>query len=105
MKKLLLAVVLCLATPAIAEVPRYNAKEYCQQVATVSGGSAMILNGCMDMEQQSYNTLKPIWSRIPAQSRNYCDDVARVTGGSYNILQGCIEMEADASNLTRTFKY
>lgn len=105
MKKILFAVALCLASPVVAEIPRYNAEGYCQQVAAVSGSSAMIFKGCMDMEQQSYNTLKPIWSRIPAQSKSYCDDVSRVSGGSYSILQGCIEMEAVASNATRTFKY
>lgn len=96
----------CLAVPAQAQtIPRYNVESYCQQVADVSGGSAMIFNGCMDMEQQAYNVLKPNWAKIPGRSRNYCDEVARVTGGSYAILQGCIEMETGAANSPRSFDY
>lgn len=95
-----------LALPAHAQtIPRYNVEEYCQQVANVSGGSAMIFNGCMDMEQQSYNSLKPVWAQISARSRSYCDEVARVSGGSYGILEGCLDMETDAANSTPSFKY
>lgn len=65
----------------------------------------MIFNGCMDMEQQSYNSLKPVWAQISARSRSYCDEVARVSGGSYGILEGCLDMETDAANSTPSFKY
>lgn len=96
----------CLAIPAQAQtIPRYNVEGYCQQVADVSGGSAMIFNGCMDMEQQAYNVLKTIWAQLPGNARNYCDEVARVSGGSYSILQGCIEMETDAASSPRSFDY
>lgn len=96
----------CLAIPAQAQtIPRYNVEGYCQQVADVSGGSATIFNGCMDMEQQAYNTLKIMWAQLPGNSRNYCDEVARVSGGSYSILQGCIEMETDAARAPRSFEY
>ena len=95
-----------LAAPAQAQtIPRYNVEGYCQQVADISGGSAMIFNGCMDMEQQAYNVLKPVWAQLPGNSRNYCDEVARVSGGSSSILQGCIEMETDATNSPRSFDY
>ncbi len=86
-------------------IPRYNVENYCQQVAEVSGGSAMIFNGCMEMEQQAYNELKPAWAQLHGKSRNYCDDVARVSGGSYSILQGCTEMETNAMKSPRSFKY
>lgn len=96
----------CFASLAQAQtIPRYNVEGYCQRVADVSGGSAMIFNGCMDMEQQAYNVLKAMWAQLPGSSRNYCDEVARVSGGSYSILQGCIEMETDASSLPRSFEY
>lgn len=96
----------CLALPARAQsIPRYNVEGYCQQVADVSGGSAMIFNGCMDMEQQAYNALKPVWARIPDKSRSYCDEVAKVSGGSYGILKGCMDMETNAANAPRSFDY
>lgn len=95
-----------LASPVQAQtVPRYNVEDYCQQVAEVSGGSAMIFNGCMEMEQESYNDMKSAWAQLPGKSRGYCDKVARVSGGSYSILQGCMEMETDAAKTPRTFNY
>lgn len=101
-----LCLVTCFAVPANAQtIPRYNVDGYCQKVADVSGGSAMIFNGCMDMEQQAYNAVKPVWAQIPSKSRNYCDEVARVSGGSYSILKGCIDMEANAANSPRSFDY
>ena len=95
-----------LASSAQAQtMPRYNVDNYCQQVAEVSGGSAMIFNGCMEMEQEAYNGLRSAWAQLPGKSRNYCDEVARVSGGSYSILQGCMEMETDAAQTPRTFNY
>lgn len=94
------------ASPVQAQtMPRYNVEIYCQQVAEVSGGSTMIFNGCMEMEQEAYNGLKPTWAQLPGKSRNYCDEVARVSGGSYSILQGCMEMETDAAKTPRSFIY
>ncbi|HZK23774.1 MAG TPA: hypothetical protein VFC74_00090, partial [Oscillospiraceae bacterium] len=61
------------------QIPRYNPEAYCQQVANFSGGSSMILNGCIDMEQQSYNNLKRIWASIPNRTQNYCEEVASTT--------------------------
>ncbi|MFC3527866.1 hypothetical protein ACFOMH_06720 [Paracoccus mangrovi] len=96
----------CLVLPALAQgMPRYDVEKYCQEVAGVSGGSAAILNGCMDMEQEAYNILKPDWGGLPARSRSYCDDVAQVSGGSYSILKGCMDMETEASDAPRTFQY
>lgn len=97
---------ICLAAPAQAQsIPRYNVEGYCQQVADVSGGSALIFNGCMDTEQQAYNALKPVWTQIPSKSRNYCDEVAQVSGSSYGILKGCVDMETNAANAPRSFDY
>lgn len=59
----------------------------------------------MDMEQQAYNALKPVWAQIPGASRNYCNDVAQVSGGSFSILKGCIDMETNAANTPRSFDY
>lgn len=101
-----MAAVLGPCMPAVAQsLPRYDVKLYCQQVADVSGGSSMIYNGCIDMEQEAYDALKASWPGIPSRMRSYCDDVGRVSGGSYSILKGCIEMEADAIGSTPEFKY
>lgn len=101
-----LAATVCLVSTAQAQnIPRYNVENYCQQVAEVSGGSAMIFIGCMEMEQQAYNVLKPAWAELPGKSRSYCDEVARISGGSYSVLQGCMEMETDAAKTPRSFNY
>ena len=98
--------ILCCAGAATAQsIPRYNVNSYCQQVAEVSGGSAMIFNGCIDMEQQAYDSLKSSWSIIPNNSRNYCDQVAQVTGGSYIILESCVDMENNAEDSPHSFNY
>lgn len=100
------ALLLTIASPAFADsVPRYDVAGYCQTVSDVSGGSAMIYNGCVDMEQIAYNGLKARGSSIPSRVRSYCDEVGRVSGGSYSILEGCIAMETEAANGTSTFKY
>lgn len=86
-------------------LPRLSPERYCDQVAQVSGGSAMIRNGCIEMEQDAYNKLKQIWGDLPAKSRRYCTDVAQVAGGSYNILAGCIDMEVEAAGERKPFQY
>lgn len=87
------------------QMPRYNPEAYCQQVANFSGGSSMIFNGCIDMEQKSYNNLKRIWVSIPSRTQNYCDEVASTTGGSYSILEGCIDMEIEAASSKKGFQF
>jgi|SRR5690625_2784731 len=88
-----------------AELPRYDVEGHCNEVASVSGGSSMIKNSCMDMEQSAYNALKVKWSSTSEKIKAHCNDVARVTGGSYTILQSCIEMEESAESSPRKFKY
>lgn len=101
-----MATVPLLCTSAAAQsLPRYDVPSYCQQVADVSGGSSMIYNGCIKMEQEAYDSLKSAWSGIPSRTRSYCDEVAQVSDGSYSILKGCVEMEADASSNTPEFKF
>lgn len=101
------AVGVTLVSPAaIAQsIPRYDPAAYCKQVSEISGGSAMIFNGCMEMEQDAYNKRKAGWSSISAQAASYCDEVARVSGGSYAILDGCLDMEADAMATTPGFQF
>ena len=107
MKKVLLFALLAFSALGAhaSEMPRYNPEGYCQQVTDVSGGSSMIFNGCIDMEQRSYNNLKRTWASIPSRTKSYCDDVAKVAGGSYSILEGCIDLEADAASSNKGFQF
>lgn len=105
-RTLLAGLLSAISAPVLAQdLPRYPVESYCQEVADVSGGSSMIYNGCIDMEQTSYNNLKSKWGRVPARSRSYCDEVARVVGGSYSTLEGCVQMENDAASSTPSFEY
>lgn len=88
-----------------SQMPRYNPEAYCQQVASFSGGSSMIFNGCIDMEQESYNNLKRIWVSIPNRTKEYCHEVASISGRSYSILEGCIDMEIDSIRSNKTFQF
>jgi len=105
---LIRTVILTISIPSLASaqsVPRYDPAAYCAKVSEVSGGSKMIYNGCLKMEQEAYDTLKISWGSVPDRTKTYCDEVARVSGPSYSILKGCIDMESEASNTTPEFKF
>ncbi|EMG51223.1 hypothetical protein WYI_23565 [Ochrobactrum sp. CDB2] len=94
------------ATSALAQsLPRYDPTTYCKGVADVSGGSSVVYKGCIEMEQSSYNELKPKWSGLTSSTRNHCEEVARYSDGSYVILKGCVDMEAGAAASTPEFKF
>jgi len=100
------AALLLLAWPGSAHaVPRYDVPNYCKEVSDISGGSSMIYNSCIEMEQDAYDGLKSQWESIPSRTRDYCDEVGRVSGGSYSILKSCVEMETDAAGETPEFRY
>jgi len=101
-----LTVSFALSVPAQAQsLPRYDVEAYCRTVAEVSGGSAMIFNGCIDMEQDAYDGLKRDWAGVPQSTREYCDMVAGVSGHSYSILAGCVDIETDAAGAPSVFTY
>lgn len=87
------------------EVPRYDVPSYCQGVTDFGGGSSVIYNGCIEMEQEAYDSLKLAWFAASSRARSYCDGVARMGGGAYSILKGCLDMEGDAASNTQEFKY
>lgn len=95
------------AAPAFSQaLPRYDVDAYCDEVMEFGGGSMMIRNGCIEMEQTSYNQLKQIWGGLSARTRSYCDEVARFSGGgSYSTLDGCVEMETNAASAPSAFEY
>ena len=95
------------AGSAAAEMPRYDVDSYCERIARVGGDySAVMFDGCFEMEQSAYDALKARWNKLSSEMRGYCDRVARVGGdGSYSMLQGCVEIEKAASSNQKTFKY
>lgn len=87
--------IILLASPVFAaDIPQFDIKAYCKNVADVSGGSNVIELGCRDMENDAKSALAKM--SIPSKVLNYCTEVARASGGSYSIVQGCVDMEIDA---------
>lgn len=92
------------------ELPRYDVKAWCHELATSGGSFSEVLYGtCMDQEQSAYNQLKEKWTTAPAKTRQWCDELARAGGGagSYTLLQTCLDQELRAAdeNKTKTFEY
>lgn len=99
-----------LSAPALArELSRFDVNRQCDEIASFGGSySEMTKQGCMQMEQQAYNQLKPAWGSIPEAMQTLCLEIASFGGpGSYSTLQGCIQMEqsAAATNRNTEFKY
>lgn len=99
-----------LAAPAAAtDMPRYDVDAHCRAVAEFGGSySAVMENGCFDLEQQAYDALKPHWNELPEAMREHCDEVARLGGdGSYSMLKGCIDLELEAGRERegKTFRF
>lgn len=65
----------------------------------------MVMNGCMDMEQKSYDQLKQTWASISGEIKTHCQEVAEFGGGDYMTLKGCIDMEQRAVSTPRKFNY
>ena len=92
---------------AIGAVPQYDANAYCQRVVS-SGGtfSNTLYNTCIDMEQTSYNKIKPVWDNLSRDIRNYCHRIVTSGGiGSYVLLETCVQMELDAASSKKNFKH
>lgn len=103
--KFVFAGLLFLPSISNAQIPKYDVESYCKSVADISGGSSMIFNGCIEMEQEAYDDLKQIWPNLPQKTKNHCDEIAQVGGGSYTILKSCLDMETAAASSTPKFKY
>ena len=94
------------ATPALAqEMPRYDVEGHCAEVSRMGGGSDMIRNGCIEIEQDAYNALKDAWPGLPERTRGYCAEIGAIGGGSYSILEGCVQMETDAAGNRPVFRW
>ncbi|GAB2796451.1 hypothetical protein GCM10027040_23660 [Halomonas shantousis] len=87
------------------DLPRFDVESHCQEVAEFGGGSNMVFNGCIDMEQAAYHNLKATWSSVPATTQAHCTEVASFGGESYSTLSGCIDMEVAAGSNRSTFSF
>ena len=85
---------------AASELPEYDIKAYCAQVAEMSGSSYIIEKGCRDMEINAKAALEK-QENVEARIMEYCNEVSQMSGGSYTILNGCITMERDARDALR----
>jgi hypothetical protein len=104
MRLVLIAMVLG-ATPSYAEMPVYDVEKHCEKVGWYGGNlSPTARRGCVIMEQQAYDALKPRWDTLPAALRDHCDEVARYSGGSYTSLQGCLRVKSDAERYNRSLQ-
>jgi hypothetical protein len=102
--------VICLVfapTFAAAEMPRHDVEAHCTEVAGFGGEySAMMYDGCFDMEQGAYDNLKARWDALPGSMRNHCNEIATFGGpGSYAMLEGCVQMEEQAVGTDNTFQH
>lgn len=108
MKRVIVSVAALLAaqSPVVAqEIPRYDPEKYCRDVANAIGGSAVIYNSCVGMEQSAYDALKARWTGLPVRPREYCDEVAKAIGGTYQILSSCIDQELQAQAAMPRFQF
>ena len=87
------------------EMPRFDVEEHCKEVSEFSGGSSVLYNSCIRMEQEAYDNRKSDWQSLPSQTRSHCTEVASFTGGSYSLLDSCVRMELEASSNTPSFKF
>lgn len=96
-----------MAAPALAAMPHYDVAAHCDEIAGFGGTySEAMYASCFDMEQESYDRLKPGWDALPGRLRDHCDRIARFGGpGSYAMLEGCVEMETQAASTDKTFEY
>jgi len=97
------------ASAASRQMPHYDVNGHCEAVVNFGGNrSAVLFNGCMDMEQSAYDQLKIAWAGLPQAVREHCDQVATFGGaGSYSLLAGCVDMELQAleKSSQRQFQY
>jgi hypothetical protein len=109
MKRLAFLVAGIFATVTVVyaqQIPRYDVAGYCRQLSDTGGGSAIVYNGCIDMEQNATTSASRNGLPYRRKTRTYCDSLARMGGGgSYTVLDACIDMEIGAAGSTPDFKY
>lgn len=96
------------AAPQDDSIPVYDVPAYCARISKLSGmPSQMLLQGCYQMEQDSYNALHPVWATLPVAMRRYCTRIAAssMSNASYMLLNGCVEMEQQSTVANQNFQF
>ena len=89
MRKMLIAVPLILAAPAMAEDISFDIEAYCARVAEAVGGSYQIEETCRQQEADAREAMRSTEQRIAT----YCARVAEAVGGSYQVYNTCVDQE------------
>ena len=95
------------ALPARAEMPNYDVKAHCTQIASYGGSlSQSLLQTCYQQEQSAYDALKPSWDQLPAAMRQHCNQIASYGGtGSFSLLRTCVQQENAAARQNGEFQF
>ncbi|MGH6896033.1 MAG: hypothetical protein ACREJ5_05745 [Geminicoccaceae bacterium] len=92
MNKMLIALPLILAAPAMAQDVTFDIEAYCARVADAVGGSYQIEETCRQQEVDAREAMGSTEQRIAT----YCARVADAVGGSYQIYNACVDQEEAA---------
>ena len=90
--RILIALPLILAAPAMAQDVTFDIAAYCARVADAVGGSYQIEETCRQQEADAREATRSTERRISA----YCARVAEAVGGSYQIYNTCVDQEEAA---------
>ena len=92
---------------SVGDIPRFDVERYCTDLASFGGEySAMMFNGCVTNEQQSYDGLRAKWRDLPPEVQAYCIELANFGGApSYMMLGGCVQNEMQAREGRATFSF
>lgn len=104
MRHVFVLVALLPTVAAAQSLPRFDVEQHCEKVSRFGGGSHSIYNGCVELEQGAYDSIRARWDAVPPRIRRHCANVGAVGGGSYQILEGCVSMEEEAAGGRRSFK-
>jgi hypothetical protein len=90
--RILIALPLILAAPAMAQDLTFDIDAYCARVADAGGGSYQIEEMCRQQEADAREAMRSTEQRIAT----YCARVADAGGGSYQIYNMCVDQEEAA---------
>jgi hypothetical protein len=72
--------------------PDFDPESMCREEVISNGADLDAYNGCIDMEQDSYDQWKSKWQGLDPVIQEYCIDFATFHGGSYERLGECLEI-------------
>lgn len=118
MRPMLLLLFVSTINPVAAQsLPRYDVDSACRRVVPDRGGYdypgkaenlRRARQACIDAEQQDYDILRLLWSRISPEGRSQCVEFGNRAGGrQYAVLRECagIIHQRERMQQSRQFKY